>query len=309
MKKQLLGSSLSNTSIKKMANGINPNQDYIQFCKEIIPVKYPKPTQSETRRQHLSELSKLEQFRSPVYFSDLNHQFLTEYRAWMINERGNTDNTVWKSLKAMYAMTNEALKVGGYLAESPFKNFDRGRYQQGRRKFLNVEDCVKLEAKLQEQGINERLRLVGYYFLFMCYAGFRFQDAIKQFDYDKHVIDGERIVLKTGKFGVDVDILIHNRLASVLEFIRHNPLTEAEYTFNRNLKDLQKLAGIDVDLTAHVGRHTFGTMLAELDVPIEKAQMLLGHRDLESTKIYYHIKNKSLDKEMEKFNKFSNLKL
>jgi len=63
------------------------------------------------------------------------------------------------------------------------------------------------------------------------------------------------------------------------------------------------MSGIDIKMTAHTGRHTFGATMAELDVPIERAQKLLGHKDRRSTSIYYHIKNKSLDIEMDKWDK------
>ena len=66
--------------------------------------------------------------------------------------------------------------------------------------------------------------------------------------------------------------------------------------------NLATMTNIQIAITAHTGRHTFGATLAEMDVPIKKAQNLLGHRDLKSTQIYYHIKNKSLDTEMEKWN-------
>ena len=62
------------------------------------------------------------------------------------------------------------------------------------------------------------------------------------------------------------------------------------------------MCSIDINLTAHVGRHTFGATLADMDVPIERAQKLLGHRDKKSTEVYYHIKNKVLDEEMMKWN-------
>jgi len=164
-----------------------------------------------------------------------------------------------------------------------------------------VDDCIKIEQVAFNAEVDTKIRTVAYYYLFMCYTGLRFRDAVVYFDYNKHIVDGERIVMTTEKFKVDIDLLIHGRLWPVLEYIRFNRLLITNQEFNKYLRDVQSLSGVQTGLSAHIGRHTFGTMLAELDVPIEKAQRLLGHRDLESTKIYYHIKNKSLDKEMRKF--------
>jgi site-specific recombinase XerD len=300
LESELMGFKVTKARIKKACKGEKSTKDYIAFCNETIPVKYPLKKQEGTRRQHYSELTKLQCFRKYVSFADIDYKFLSEYKAWMIRERNNQANTVWKSFKAMHAMLNEAIRIGGYINENPFKEFNRGRYKQGNRKFLEISDCDKIHALLQTD-IPERLRLVGIYYLFMCYTGFRFQDAINFFNYETHVIDNERIVIETQKADEFVNIKIHKRLREVLEGIKNHPLKISNKDFNSYTKVLATMAKIDIAFTAHTGRHTFGAILAQLDVPIERAQKLLGHRDIESTKIYYHIKNKSLDGEMDKF--------
>ena len=63
------------------------------------------------------------------------------------------------------------------------------------------------------------------------------------------------------------------------------------------------MAGIGhIKLTCHVGRHTFGGLLAEMEIPEEQAQKLLAHKDIRSTRVYYHIKAKNLDNAMDKLN-------
>lgn len=54
--------------------------------------------------------------------------------------------------------------------------------------------------------------------------------------------------------------------------------------------------GTSVPLTAHVSKHTFGELLAEMEIPIDQAQKLLAHKDRRSAKVYYRIKDKTLDK-------------
>lgn len=50
-----------------------------------------------------------------------------------------------------------------------------------------------------------------------------------------------------------------------------------------------------IKLTNHVGRHTYGCLLAESRVPMEVAQKLLGHKDIDSTKIYYKLRSHTVD--------------
>ena len=73
--------------------------------------------------------------------------------------------------------------------------------------------------------------------------------------------------------------------------------------FKQNLKIVAALAGIThVKLSAHVGRHTSCGLLAEMKIPQEQAQRRLAHRDIRSTRVYHHVKVKSLDQAMDKMN-------
>ncbi len=48
-------------------------------------------------------------------------------------------------------------------------------------------------------------------------------------------------------------------------------------------------AGININITPHVFRHTFATMLLESDVDTRYIQQLLGHFNITTTQIYTHI--------------------
>ena len=296
---EFLGNKLTKSRIIKITKGEDPGKDFIQYCNSRLPERYPKESQKETRRSYYGEITKLQAFQKDISFGDIDAHFLIRYKAWLINDRQNSDNTVWKAFKFINTMLNDAI-TGGYLKENPFKDFNRGKYVQGGRDFLNISDCDKIH-ELMLTDIPDRLRLIAGYYLFMCYTGFRFQDATKFFIYDEHVINNERIILDTQKSNTEVNIIIHKRLRIVLDFIKNHPLNISNKEFNSYTKVLATMAKIDITMTAHTGRHTFGATLAELDIPIEKAQKLLGHKDKKSTEIYYHIKNKSLDNEMLKW--------
>ena len=298
---EFLGTKLTKTKIKKIAKGEDVGKDFIKYCNERIPERAPKESQKETRRSYFGEVTKLQCFQKDVAFGDIDSHFLSRYKSWMINTRKNSDNTIWKTFKFINTMFNDAI-AGGYVKHNPFSDYSRGKYVQGKRDYLEISDCDKIHA-LMKTDIPDLLRLVAGYYLFMCYTGFRFQDATKFFNYNDHVINNERIIIDTQKSNTEVNLLIHLRLRTVLDFIKNHPLDISNKEFNSYTKVLATMAGINITMTAHTGRHTFGATLAELDIPIEKAQKLLGHKDKKSTEIYYHIKNKSLDAEMIKWDK------
>lgn len=55
------------------------------------------------------------------------------------------------------------------------------------------------------------------------------------------------------------------------------------------IKTTREQHGLDNDFTSHVLRHSYATRLWERGVPIETIQMLLGHADPRSTRIYLHL--------------------
>lgn len=299
LKKELGNIKLTRDKIKSIVKGVDYTKDFLKYCTDRIPERYPKDSQKETRRTYNGEINKLKKFQESVSFGDLSPHFLSRYKAWLINTQANSDNTVWKTFKFMNTMILDAMPAG-FISENPFDEFNRGHYVQGKRNFLDLTDCDKIHEVMRE-SIPDRLRLVAAYFLLMCYTGFRFRDATLFFNYNEHIVDDERIMIKTEKFGVDVNILIHDRLRQILDVLRDHPLQISNKEFNDYARILATMANIDVPFTAHTGRHTFGANLAMLDIPIKRAQKLLGHKDIKSTEVYYHITDKSLDKEMRKW--------
>lgn len=58
------------------------------------------------------------------------------------------------------------------------------------------------------------------------------------------------------------------------------------------IKKYSRLAGIGINITPHMFRHTFATMLLEQDVDSRQIQLILGHSSIYTTQIYTHISSK-----------------
>lgn len=77
----------------------------------------------------------------------------------------------------------------------------------------------------------------------------------------------------------------------------------SDQKLNEWLKVLGATARIDrIELTNHIGRHSYGCILAEMDIPIDIAQKMLGHRDRRSTEWYYKIRQHKLDDAADRLN-------
>ena len=67
--------------------------------------------------------------------------------------------------------------------------------------------------------------------------------------------------------------------------------TYSNQYFNRALKQLATMAGIQKKVTSHVARHTFATHLAS-KVPIHILKAILQHSKIETTMVYLHLSSK-----------------
>lgn len=70
----------------------------------------------------------------------------------------------------------------------------------------------------------------------------------------------------------------------------------SEQAIRNIIKNYTQKAGISENITPHMFRHTFATMLLEEDVDIRYIQNILGHSSISTTQIYTHIStNKQKD--------------
>lgn len=70
----------------------------------------------------------------------------------------------------------------------------------------------------------------------------------------------------------------------------------SEQAIRNIIKNYTQKAGISDNITPHMFRHTFATMLLEEDVDIRYIQNILGHSSISTTQIYTHIStNKQKD--------------
>jgi len=64
--------------------------------------------------------------------------------------------------------------------------------------------------------------------------------------------------------------------------------------YNKYLKEVAELVGIDKHVTSHVGRHTYATYLLNHGVSIEAIAKVLGHTNIKTTQIYARMNKKAI---------------
>jgi len=259
-----------------------------------------------TLKSYKDQMNKLKLFRRSISFVDVDTYFLKLYTRWMINERGNSENYVKRSLKFIKQIVNKAFQ-DGLINENPVKDFPVGEIK-GNREFLTMEELNKLETFMRNGVISTAQKKVLEYFLFDCYTGLRYGDLERlQFKHLTLEAIEPFLRIKTQKTGETITIPLIARAMALIpkqEFenqVVFNMLTGQ--ATNRSLSKIMKKAGIKKHITNHCARHTFGACGIQHGIPIEVLKKLMGHSHIETTEIYARIQDDVKFKEMGKWDK------
>ena len=225
-------------------------------------------------------------------------------------------------LRAVY---NKAVKHKVFAeTENPFKQYNVGRFWKPTRKRAITKEDVQRIQSLELPASTEvySTAFARDIFLFSyCVAGINFKD-IATLRYGD--IQNGRIYYQRHKTGKELNSPILPQTREIMEKYSKPDASSDDYIFpildrhihkseqqicnrvhkvighvNANLKRIAEMAGLKVNLTTYVARHTFATVLKRSGVNIAIISESLGHSDLETTQIYLDsFENSQIDEAM-----------
>ncbi|MDE7179813.1 MAG: site-specific integrase, partial [Muribaculaceae bacterium] len=179
----------------------------------------------------------------------------------------------------------------GIMRRNPMKGIVGFSTQAGQRDYLTLDEVKAMAAA--ECDFPEIKRA----FLFSCLTGLRRSDIIKLTWGEVTELDGRtRLIFRQKKTGGQEYLDITAQAAELIGERGNHKATELVFGDIRHPSDTNEAirlwalrAGIDKNVTFHVGRHTFAVMMLTLGTDIYTVSKLLGHRELKTTQIYAKI--------------------
>ena len=309
--------TLSMEEIKKRVTGKVIESMAVAFCNSIIDElegagKVGNARVYMTRRNSIRTFLK----GKDIPLKRISYQWLKKYEAWYLG-RGNSTNGLAVNMRTLRALLNRAIKRKILSKDSyPFEHYTIKKEATRKRAILqtDIEKIKAFEPKTAQQVRAKDYFMMSFYLMGASFVDLAFlkMDAIKN----------GRIEYKRKKTGKLHSIKITEPLQNILDrytkekgpgdFILNvikSVETKQQYInvrdemrrYNRRLKEIGELCGIENTLTSYVARHSFATIAKYKDVPVSIISQALGHSNLETTEIYLaEFDNEVMDKYNEK---------
>lgn len=279
-------------------------KSFLVFFKEEVANATLKES---TRRNHLSTLELLQNFKKEISFTDLTFEFVSSFDNYL-QSKGYHLNTIAKHMKHLKRYINVAInKEYMDIQKYAFRKY-KIKSIEGSHTHLTPEELRKFED-LQLTGRHVRLQKTKDAFLFCCYAGLRYSDFIHLTA--ANIVEFHQeiwIIYKSVKTGIEVRLplylLFEGKGIRILQRYRDDLNDFFKLKENSNInKELNVLAGlakIDKHVSFHTARHTNATLLLYSGVNITTVQKLLGHKSVKTTQVYTNIMDITVVRDLEK---------
>lgn len=227
-------------------------------------------------------------------------ELICDYESWL-KQRSVTRNTVSFYMRILRSVYNKAVERGLVSPSTPFKYVYTG-IEKTRK--LAVDEGTVVRLRQLDLSGRPSLCFARDLFLFSFYCrGMAFVDMAYL---RKSNVHGGLLTYARRKTGQ----LLHIRVEECMQRIiaQYAPLACSEYLFpiidsldpsraylsyrsalsyyNKHLKELSALLGLERRLSSYVARHTWATVARKMQIPVTIISEGLGHRSEQTTRIY-----------------------
>jgi len=279
----------------------NTNSFY-DYMKAFI-ASPPEKLEENTIKKYKTCLIHLERFKKQMYFSDIDSLLLRDFNKFMQTELNLQGSSCKKYMEAFKRVIKCARK-DNYLDTSQMEFlFDdvKIKINQAKRTYLEVVEIKQLRSATfpKDKQYLERDRDI---FLFQIYTGYYYKDLIiftkdqliedEEFGYfitgarDKN---GNQTIIPLFKFPHASEIIRKYQSPSNQKTVFNTSIFIEEQAYNRNLKEVAKIANIQKNISNKVARHTNAQLWVRYGAERPILSKMMGHTKEETTKNYFSV--------------------
>ena len=259
--------------------------------------------------------------RGDMLFSDIDVSWLRRYEQWLRDSKCTevTISFIFRTLRSAYnkAIAAKCASKSSY----PFNEYKVSKFDVSTQKRAIPKEAIKkvMAVDLSEEKFYIQFSRDIFIFSYLC-GGINFTDiaGLKL----ANLTDNKLVYLRK-KTKKKISVPLSDEALQIIQRYATGKTKPTDYIFpildaghktevqrcnrvhkvlgkvNPALKKIAKLAGIDVNLTTYVARHSYATVLKNSGVNIALISETLGHSDISTTQIYLDsFENSQIDEAM-----------
>lgn len=257
---------------------------YDEFCKRKF-----KEVSKGTQGHYLLLRRRILEYRPNLKVQDINLKFIEKFDTFLRNKSVITDAGLFNRHKNLKTFIRFAIKEK-LLEYNPYEDFKMPKCKE-KFEYITVEEMDKIRnIDLSEEKNKKGLSFTRDMFLFACCTGMRYSD-VRNLKWS-HItnmtfINGlytqktnAKLVMPLSKLAIKI-LMQYKRYKTENVFpSRTNPC------LNRDLKKIAEICKIEKNVTFHMSRHTYATILANNNVNPFHISKLMTHSKMGQTMNY-----------------------
>lgn len=272
------------------------------FLDYIVRRSESKNVVEYTKWSYQGFYNKLSEYGKIKFFSDITEKAIRDFDEWLHayawteggQKRTYSQATIASYHKNLKNFIADAV-IDGYLKENVYVTkgikVDKGKTRI--EEFLTEDEVAAIaKADMHLRSLLESRDL----FLMQCYTGMAYVDLMS-FDFQsvKDVEIGSIVHGTRHKTGTTFSFIITDEAKDILERYGYKLPKLPNQKYNARLKLVADAAGIEKNITSHMGRRSAGSIWLNSGIPLEVVSRCLGHSSLLTTqKAYAKVLDKTI---------------
>lgn len=260
-----------------------------------------------SKNTHKTYLSRAKNFRDflksigclSLRPDQVNIRVIRSFDVYLRSQKDHCNDYVMRNIQMLKRMLNLAMDD-----EVIFKNpVDRYKFKYNRtikKIFLDLNQLTLLKNSPMPNEDLERNRDM---FLFSCYTSLSYSE-VRDFKKKNIIRKGNEEWLKVVRQKTTVDskmiLPLFSGAAEILQKYGYDLPVSSNQKMNKALKKISVLTKINLPLTTHAGRKTFGNILLnDFGVDLKSVSFMMGHESVLTTeKCYVEVQEKKLRRDL-----------
>ena len=294
--------NLSFETIFQHLNKKGDRNSFYEYMHQYI-LDPPERLEENTLKKYRTTLTHLKKYRKQLHFSDIDSSLVREFYKFMQNDLSLAGAACKKYMEAFKKVVRYARKEN-YLDSTQMEFlFDdvKIKVKKSKRTFLEPGEIKAWKNVAFAKGL-EHLERDRDMFLFQIYTGYYYKDLFiftkEQLTDDEEygfIIlgardkNGNQTIIPLFKFPHAGAIISKYRSADSDKSVFDPLYLVEEPVFNRNLKEVAKMAGITKSISNKVARHTNAQLWVRYGAEGAVLSKMMGHTAEKTTKNYYDV--------------------